>query len=245
MLRSAKQLRGYRVEAADGPIGKIADVYFDASTWAVRYLVVEAGGWLSGRRILLAPACCRQLDKSARVLTAALTRQQIESSSPTETDLSATQPLEAAPAAYYGWPDYWVGDPVFGAASVGFSPAFQPPAMAPERRDPGLRSARELAGFSVQACDGEIGRLADCLIEDSAWVIRYLVVETGHWLLGRNVLLASGWIQKIHWGEMKVSTDLRRERIRHAPAFDPGSSLTREDEERLYEHYGRRKYWES
>ena len=36
----------------------------------------------------------------------------------------------------------------------------------------------------------------------------------------------------------------RRESIRNSPAFDPGAPVNRDYEERLYDYYGRRKYWE-
>ncbi|MEP7246109.1 MAG: PRC-barrel domain-containing protein [Gammaproteobacteria bacterium] len=43
-------LKGSRVRASDGEIGKVTDVYFDDEDWVVRYLVVDTGDWLIGRR---------------------------------------------------------------------------------------------------------------------------------------------------------------------------------------------------
>ena len=34
----------------DGLIGKVDDFYFDDEDWRIRYLVVDTGKWLSGRR---------------------------------------------------------------------------------------------------------------------------------------------------------------------------------------------------
>jgi hypothetical protein len=49
MLRSIKQLYGDELRATDGEIGHIKDFYFDDQNWAVRYVVVDTGSWLSGQ----------------------------------------------------------------------------------------------------------------------------------------------------------------------------------------------------
>lgn len=55
MLRRVKDLMGYRIEATDDEIGSVQDFYFDDETWTIRYLVVDTGGWLPGRSVLIAP----------------------------------------------------------------------------------------------------------------------------------------------------------------------------------------------
>jgi len=51
MLRNIKNLRGYVIRAIDGTIGKVNDFYFDDEDWSIRYLVVDTGSWLSGRKV--------------------------------------------------------------------------------------------------------------------------------------------------------------------------------------------------
>ena len=55
MLRNFKDLRGYAIRATDGVIGKVDDFYFDDEDWGIRYLVVDTGSWLSGRKVLISP----------------------------------------------------------------------------------------------------------------------------------------------------------------------------------------------
>ena len=55
MLRSMKDLEGYEIRATDGPIGHVEDFYFDDAAWVIRYLVVDTGTWLSGRKVLISP----------------------------------------------------------------------------------------------------------------------------------------------------------------------------------------------
>jgi uncharacterized protein YrrD len=57
MLFNTKDLRGTKLQATNGEIGHIDDVYFDDMTWELRYIIVNTGGWLSGRQVLLSPQC--------------------------------------------------------------------------------------------------------------------------------------------------------------------------------------------
>lgn len=51
MLRSVDDLRGYNIQASDGRIGDVSDLYFDDHLWVIRYLVVDVSTWLPGRLV--------------------------------------------------------------------------------------------------------------------------------------------------------------------------------------------------
>jgi len=55
MLINTKELYGRKLAAKDGEIGHVRDLYFDDTSWAARYVVVDAGTWLEGRLVLLSP----------------------------------------------------------------------------------------------------------------------------------------------------------------------------------------------
>jgi hypothetical protein len=50
-LRSARFIKGYKVEATDGLIGHLADFLIDGRTWTVREIVVETGHWYAGKTL--------------------------------------------------------------------------------------------------------------------------------------------------------------------------------------------------
>jgi hypothetical protein len=52
MLMAGSALKGFAIEAKDGCIGTVKDVLFDEKTWHVHWLVVDAGTWLTGRKVL-------------------------------------------------------------------------------------------------------------------------------------------------------------------------------------------------
>ncbi|MGQ9572217.1 MAG: hypothetical protein ACUVV3_03390 [Dehalococcoidia bacterium] len=55
MLRSAKEVIGYRLLATDDEIGTVKDFLFDDQLWTVRYLFADTAHWLSQRLVLIAP----------------------------------------------------------------------------------------------------------------------------------------------------------------------------------------------
>ena len=55
MEYSISSMIGYAIRATDGDLGKVNEFYFDDQTWTIRYIVVETGNWLSGRKVLISP----------------------------------------------------------------------------------------------------------------------------------------------------------------------------------------------
>src|SRR3546814_4035936 len=57
MLWRTSEITGYDIQATDDAIGSVDDLLVDDETWAVRWLVVDTGSWLPGRKVLLPPSC--------------------------------------------------------------------------------------------------------------------------------------------------------------------------------------------
>ena len=55
MQHRISSMIGYAIRATDGDLGKVEEFYFDDETWKIRYIVVETGNWLSGRKVLISP----------------------------------------------------------------------------------------------------------------------------------------------------------------------------------------------
>ena len=244
MLRSAKATLGYRLIATDGEFGKIHDMSFDDLTWTIRYIVAETGSWLFGRLVLLSPAFFGSADWLRGEVPVSLTKLQIEQSPSIDTKQTVSRQRETELQQYYGWPAYWIAVPA--DLGLGF------PANTPARLgtnppkcggDPHLRSIREVTGYHIQAKDGDIGHVDDFVFQDDAWIIRYLVVDTRDWLHGRRVLIPPGWTTVIHWSKREVCVENSREAIQNAPEYDSFDPVNRVYEERLYDYYGRPKYW--
>lgn len=248
MLRSVKEIIGYRIEATDGPLGHARDFLFDDHSWAIRYLTVESGGWLTGRQVLLSPLVISQPQWSQAILPVALTREKVANSPGIESHQPVSRQHEEQLAIYYDWAPYWIsplGVPMTGMIlPIGTVPRTGTEVAKPTTGDPHLRSIKEVTGYHIHATDGEVGHVTDFLVQTDGWVLRYMIVDTRNWIPGRKVLVSPAWVTSVDWPDREVRVDLTREQIRHSTHFDPSTPINREYEIRLYDYYGRPKYWE-
>lgn len=255
MLLKAKALQRHQIVARDGAIGHVDDFYFDDHAWTVRYLVVDTGGWLTGRKVLLSPTVVQRHDHESRQFHVDLTQEQVKSSPGSETDQPVSRQHEVALQTHYGWPAYW-GTGAFGAGAyptpLGAGvvapvalPAAAEPLTSPRgeteepKGDPHLRSIHEARGYSIDATDGKIGHLEDFLIHPASWKIRYFVVDTRNWWPGRHVIVSTSWITRVSWTDQAVHVDLSQAAIKGSPEYDASQPLSREYVERLHTHYQR------
>jgi sporulation protein YlmC with PRC-barrel domain len=251
MLHSFDHIRGHAIRASDGEIGSLHDLYFDDQSTAIRYLVVDTGRWLPGRRVLLAPAAIGGLDTTRREIVTGLTRRQVEDSPDVATDRPVSRQQETALYTYYGWDPYWSMPPLAGTLAPYWGAAIPPAPSAAEERvavevaareraeaDPHLHSAREVEGYHVAATDGDIGHVEDFLIDDRTWTINLLGIDTRNWLPGRKVVISPGWLRGIDWPNREIDVDLTRDQIKASPEYDPARAVDDAYLERLRAHYG-------
>jgi hypothetical protein len=186
MLRSLKDLRGFAIGATDGDIGRVEALYFDDVSFTVRHLVVDAGGWLGGRKVLISPRALRDIDWAGRRLDAALTKAQVEESPAIDTDRPVSRQQEIEYYRYYGYPSYRSGPYLWGGYPFPVTSPGRATTLEQERRwewgagengDPHLRSSAAVIGYHIAAADGDIGHVEDFLVDDETWSIRYMVVD--------------------------------------------------------------------
>ncbi|MFE2586579.1 PRC-barrel domain-containing protein [Streptomyces sp. NPDC059378] len=90
----------------------------------------------------------------------------------------------------------------------------------------GRLAGADLTGYKVEATDGSIGKVDKHSDEVGD---AYLVVDTGVWIFGKEVMLPASTVVSIDPDEEKVLVDLTKEQIKNAPEFhrdkhlgDPG-----------------------
>lgn len=253
MLRSVKELKNYTLQAKDDEIGLVVDLYFDDDQWTVRYLVVDTGKWLPGRRVLINRLVLGQPDWESHAFPVDLTKNQVKNSPDIDLAKPVSRQAELDLAQHYQWPLYW-SIPGGVMYYTGLPPADEMGATNPAQQaavstdkvvdDPNLRSFWEVLGYYIQAHDGEIGHVEDFIVDDEVWIIRYLVIDTKNWWPGKKVLVAPQWTEEFDWQKAKVHVNLNRETIKNSPEFDSRMPINREYEVRLYDYYGRPKYWQ-
>jgi len=258
MLFAVSAFEGCRVKASDGDVGAAKDFLFDDGTWTIRWMAVDTGHWLPGRRVFIHPSAIAPLELppkpllpmmspgEALELTVDLTRAQIEAGPHSREDEPVTSDMEALLYDYYGWDPYW-GATHFGAAAlpnaeariVGDAARRDAKAEIPPV-DGGdhLHSAIEFKGYTVHALDGDIGHVENVLADDANWEIRYLVIATRNWWPGKIVQLAPYAVKDIDWFGERINMNVTRDQVKSAPAWDPLGLADEAREEELHRHFG-------
>ena len=247
MLSTAKTLKGYRLDSLDGEIGKVEEFYFDDRHWTIRYLVATTGYWLPGRQVLISPHALGAIGRDIydAKISIDLTKKQIENSPSLDTHKPVSRQFEDDYYGYYGWPTYWSGSNAWGDYPYiqRYRNKWGEFSKAGKGWDRHLRSTTAVAGYHLQALDGEIGHIEDFVIDDETWAIRYLIVGTKNWWPGKKVLVSPQWIERVSWAESEVFINLSRDTIKESPEYTEESLLSRDYEIGLHHHYNRKGYW--
>lgn len=249
MLRSVKEMMGYRLAAEDGAIGKVRDLLFDGDWWTIRWLVADTGSWLPERKVLVSPISIGPPDWTSETFPVRLTKSEIESAPGLSEDEPVSREYETKFFEQYSWPYYWAGSGIWGGAVIPgdlFSNKVKADTIegSPEAVPHALRSMEEVSGYHIQALDEEIGHVHDFIVDEDLWAVRYIVVDTRNWLPGKKILLSPSWISKITWAEQKVFVGMTRAAVQDSPHYDSTAPVNREYEASLYDYYGRPAYWQ-
>ena len=130
---------------------------------------------------------------------------------------------------------------MFGVAGISAAPLPLTPREQPNPRrrsndddDPHLRSTQTVSGYHIRTGEGEVGHITDFLVDDETWAISHLVVETGHWYSGKEIVIAVKEVERISYEESTVFVGATRKSIMetakyHTPHFDPFLCSTAEN----------------
>ena len=250
MLWDASAINGYAIEASDGRLGTVSDLLFEDVGWLIRWLVVDTGNWLPGRKVLLPLSALGQPDRALRHFPVKLTMQHVKDSPEIDTEQPVSRQIEAHLYEHFGWDPYWGGSfhPMSNAIATPFVAPFyesgpRPGDLAradarPNEGDPHLRSLATVTGYHIHATDGEIGHVEDFLVDDADWSIRYIKVDTRNWWLGERVLISPRSVREINWADRLIQVDVNRQKIKDGPPYDPSITVDGAYEEKFLTYYG-------
>lgn len=244
MLFVGSSLTGYDIEATDGVIGTVSDLLFDDHAWKSRWLVVDTGHWLPGRKVLVPPSAIGFPDHERKRLPVALTKERIKDGPDIAMDAPVSRRMETRLNGYYGWDPLWGGGLLSGGAMASpltFPADIDAAAMAPaddDAGDPNLRSVAAVTGYRIHAEDGDLGHIDNFVLDDATWGVRYLIIDVGSWWVGKRVLLSPHAVTDISWSRAEVTVNVTRDRIRTSPPWHPLETIEHAYEEGLHSHYG-------
>jgi hypothetical protein len=248
MIWNATATNQYAVEATDGPIGTVSDFLFDDAHWRVRWLVVDTGKWLTGRKVIVPVHVVSHPDPDRQTIDVNLTRQQVEDSPGVGLDWPMSRETQASAYGHYGASPYWGAGYLAGYHAQWGSTPF--PVSGSEERsreiadaehdkyNPSLRSFDLLIGYHIESRDGDIGHVEDFLVDDADWTIRFLVIDTRNWSPGKRVLISPRSVLEIDWQERMVTLNADRQKVKDSPAYDPASIIDTSFIQKLHSYYG-------
>jgi uncharacterized protein YrrD len=106
-----------------------------------------------------------------------------------------------------------------------------------------LNSVSQLHRARIGATDGPIGHIEQVYFDDQAWVIRYFVVDTGSWLLGREVLISPYSVEQPVGSGDSIDVTLTRAQVEHSPPVDTHRPVSRQHERDFLSYYAYPEYW--
>ncbi|WP_338673757.1 PRC-barrel domain-containing protein [Streptomyces sp. SCSIO 30461] len=86
----------------------------------------------------------------------------------------------------------------------------------------GHLAGTDLTGYEVEAADGAIGKVDKHSDEVSD---AYLVVDTGVWIFGKEVLLPASTVTRVDVDERRIHVDRTKDQIKGAPEFHEDKHL--------------------
>ena len=78
MLRPVKNVLNYRILATDGEIGSVSDLIIDDQEMKLRYLVIDTGNWLPGKKVVLSTAWISSVAPERETLVMNIEKKRIQ-----------------------------------------------------------------------------------------------------------------------------------------------------------------------
>lgn len=106
-----------------------------------------------------------------------------------------------------------------------------------------LNKATTLKGYTLHSLDGAIGKVTEFYFDDQYWVIRYLIADTGTWLMERQVLISPHALAAVSKEDQHIAVALTRTQIENSPSLNSDKPVSRQFEGAYYQYYGWPLYW--
>ncbi|MBU1196732.1 MAG: PRC-barrel domain-containing protein [Proteobacteria bacterium] len=106
-----------------------------------------------------------------------------------------------------------------------------------------LRSIEQLLGYGLFAKNDDVGKCKDLLFDDRWWTIRYMVADTGNWLVGHQVLVSPHMIVKADWKTRHILLNISKQKLEECPTPLEHETVSREHEKKIFQYFGYPYYW--
>jgi uncharacterized protein YrrD len=106
-LRSMREVAGYTIGATDGDIGTVEDLLIDSGDWNLRYVVVDTGKWLAGKKVLVSPQWASEIDWADRTIYVTVDKAKVRNAPEYDPSIPLDRRTEERVYGHYGMRAYW------------------------------------------------------------------------------------------------------------------------------------------
>ncbi len=106
-----------------------------------------------------------------------------------------------------------------------------------------LIKAKKIQGYKLNCQDGELGHIKEFYFDDKFWAVRYLVAETGNWLIGRQALISPYALSTLDNESKHINVDLTKKQIEDSPSLESTKPVSKQFEIDYNGYYGYPMYW--
>ena len=117
MLHQSKNLKGFKLDSQGGAIGNVNEFLIDDETWSIRYLIINSGNWLPGKRFLVSPQWISSISWAASEVFVTLDRDVVRQSPEYLNQDLVNRDYEMGLHSHYNRRGYWVDETVTLAPS--------------------------------------------------------------------------------------------------------------------------------
>ncbi len=108
-----------------------------------------------------------------------------------------------------------------------------------------LTKVKKLKGYKLECLDGEIGKAEEFYFNDQTWAIRYLVVDTGLWIIRRQLLISPKSLLGVDLEKQHIIVKLTKKQIEDCPASSSDKPVSRHFEEDFFVSLGVPLDWDN
>jgi hypothetical protein len=107
------------------------------------------------------------------------------------------------------------------------------------------RRASVFNGYTIEAPDGCVGSVSDMLFLDNDWTLRWFVINTGSWLLGRKILIHPAALGQPDIRQRAFSVTLTKAQVEAGPDIRSDPPVSQQMNLNPYGDYAPNSSWDS
>jgi hypothetical protein len=106
-LFNTEKIMGYDIEATDGGIGHVHDFIIDDEIWHIRYIAIDTGGKMPGKKVLIFPKAIKEFKQDKNKLFINIVKDTVINSPEYNSSFPIERAYEIKLHQYYGFLRYW------------------------------------------------------------------------------------------------------------------------------------------